>query len=169
MINIEERVEKAKRLFKEGGYNCCQAVVLAYNDVFGIDDTIHSVLEAISHQTVQDHFCNCLLTFKTLTLGFHPDNPGQKIFFLQGQFHTGISTFHFFLVIGINERFFRHGHGIIDPGAAVAIADVSFIKSIFKCIFQIPERIICLIGIIDHDPAVFIDSCPYDEMLTCCK
>ena len=38
MINIEERVEKAKRLFKEGGYNCCQAVVLAYNDVFGIDE-----------------------------------------------------------------------------------------------------------------------------------
>ena len=37
-MNIEERVEKAKRLFKEGGYNCCQAVVLAYNDVFGIDD-----------------------------------------------------------------------------------------------------------------------------------
>ena len=37
-INIEERVEKARRLFKEGGYNCCQAVVLAYNDVFGIDD-----------------------------------------------------------------------------------------------------------------------------------
>ena len=31
-INVEERVEKAKRLFKEG-YNCCQAVVLAYNDV----------------------------------------------------------------------------------------------------------------------------------------
>ena len=38
MINIEERVEKAKRLFKEGGYNCCQAVVLAYNDIFGLDD-----------------------------------------------------------------------------------------------------------------------------------
>lgn len=37
-IDIEERVEKAKRLFKEGGYNCCQAVVLAYNDVFGLDD-----------------------------------------------------------------------------------------------------------------------------------
>ena len=36
-INIEERVEKAKRLFKEEGYNCCQAVVLAYNDIFGID------------------------------------------------------------------------------------------------------------------------------------
>ena len=29
---------KAKRLFKEEGYNCCQAVVLAYNDVFGIED-----------------------------------------------------------------------------------------------------------------------------------
>lgn len=37
-IDIEERVEKAKRLFKEGGYNCCQAVVLAYNDFFGLDD-----------------------------------------------------------------------------------------------------------------------------------
>lgn len=39
-INIEERVTKAKRLFKEEGYNCCQAVVLAYNDVFGIDDEV---------------------------------------------------------------------------------------------------------------------------------
>ena len=37
-INIEERVAKARRLFKEEGYNCCQAVVLAYNDIFGIDD-----------------------------------------------------------------------------------------------------------------------------------
>ena len=37
-FNIEERVEKAKRLFKEGGYNCCQAVVLAYNDLLGLDD-----------------------------------------------------------------------------------------------------------------------------------
>lgn len=38
MIDIEERAEKARRLFKEGGYNCCQAVVLAYNDIFGLDD-----------------------------------------------------------------------------------------------------------------------------------
>ena len=37
-INIEERVAKAKRLFKEGGFNCCQAVVLAYNDVFNLDE-----------------------------------------------------------------------------------------------------------------------------------
>ena len=37
-FDIEERVEKAKRLFKEGGYNCCQAVVLAYNDIFGMDE-----------------------------------------------------------------------------------------------------------------------------------
>ena len=37
-FDIEERVEKARRLFKEGGYNCCQAVVLAYNDLFGMDD-----------------------------------------------------------------------------------------------------------------------------------
>ena len=38
-FDIEERVAKARRLFKEEGYNCCQAVVLAYNDLFGIDDT----------------------------------------------------------------------------------------------------------------------------------
>ena len=37
-FNIEERVEKAKRLFKEGGYNCCQAVVLAYSDLFGLEN-----------------------------------------------------------------------------------------------------------------------------------
>lgn len=40
MINIEERVAKAQRLFKEEGYNCCQAVVLAYNDLFGIPDDV---------------------------------------------------------------------------------------------------------------------------------
>lgn len=37
-IDIEERVAKARKLFKEKGYNCCQAVVLAYNDIFGLDD-----------------------------------------------------------------------------------------------------------------------------------
>lgn len=46
MINIEERAEKAKRLFKEGGYNCCQAVVLAYNDIFGIDDTTAAAISS---------------------------------------------------------------------------------------------------------------------------
>ena len=38
-ISIDERVARAKRLFKEEGYNCCQAVVLAYSDLFGLDDT----------------------------------------------------------------------------------------------------------------------------------
>lgn len=38
-FDLEERVAKAKRLFKEGGYNCCQAVVLAYNDIFDLDDS----------------------------------------------------------------------------------------------------------------------------------
>ena len=45
-INVEERVEKAKRLFKEEGYNCCQAVVLAYNDVFGIDDAVAAAMSS---------------------------------------------------------------------------------------------------------------------------
>ena len=46
MINLEERVAKAKRLFKEEGYNCCQAVVLAYNDIFGIDDETAAALSS---------------------------------------------------------------------------------------------------------------------------
>ena len=46
MINLEERVEKAKRLFKECGYNCCQAVVLAYNDVFGLTDEAAAALSS---------------------------------------------------------------------------------------------------------------------------
>ena len=33
-MNIEERVEKAVELFKEG-YNCSQSVVAAYADVYG--------------------------------------------------------------------------------------------------------------------------------------
>lgn len=45
-FDIEERVEKAKRLFKEGGYNCCQAVVLAYNDLFGLDETLAASLSS---------------------------------------------------------------------------------------------------------------------------
>lgn len=45
-IDIEERVAKAKRLFKEEGYNCCQAVVLAYNDIFGIDDAVAAAMSS---------------------------------------------------------------------------------------------------------------------------
>lgn len=45
-IDIEERVAKARRLFKEEGYNCCQAVVLAYSDVFGINDTTAASLSS---------------------------------------------------------------------------------------------------------------------------
>lgn len=36
-FNLEERVSKARQFFKEGGYNCCQAVVMAYADLFDID------------------------------------------------------------------------------------------------------------------------------------
>lgn len=45
-INIEERTAKARRLFKEEGYNCCQAVVLAYNDIFGIDDDVAAAMSS---------------------------------------------------------------------------------------------------------------------------
>ncbi len=45
-FNLEERVDKARRLFKEEGYNCCQAVVLAYNDLFDIDDATAAAMSA---------------------------------------------------------------------------------------------------------------------------
>ena len=45
-IDLEERVEKAKKLFKERGYNCCQAVVLAYNDLFDIEDQMAASLSS---------------------------------------------------------------------------------------------------------------------------
>ncbi len=45
-FDLEERVAKAKRLFKEEGYNCCQAVVLAYNDLFDIDDTTAAAMSS---------------------------------------------------------------------------------------------------------------------------
>ncbi len=35
-INIEERIQAAKDYFTSG-YNCCQAVVLAYHDIIGLD------------------------------------------------------------------------------------------------------------------------------------
>ncbi len=45
-FDIEERVAKARRLFKEGGYNCCQSVVLAYNDILGVDDHVAAVISS---------------------------------------------------------------------------------------------------------------------------
>ncbi|MCF0164553.1 MAG: C_GCAxxG_C_C family protein [Bacteroidales bacterium] len=36
-IDIESRVERARAKFREG-YNCAQSVVLAYNDIAGLDD-----------------------------------------------------------------------------------------------------------------------------------
>ncbi len=45
-FDLEERVAKAKRLFKEEGYNCCQAVVLAYNDLFEIDDATAAAMSS---------------------------------------------------------------------------------------------------------------------------
>ena len=39
-------VEITKRLFKEGGYNCCQAVVLTYADVVELDPTLAATIAA---------------------------------------------------------------------------------------------------------------------------
>lgn len=45
MVNIDERVEKARSYFKEG-YNCCQAVVLAYSDIADSDQTLLATISA---------------------------------------------------------------------------------------------------------------------------
>ena len=39
-FNIDERVAEAKRLFKEDGYNCCQAVACTFADAIGIDESL---------------------------------------------------------------------------------------------------------------------------------
>ena len=45
MVNIEERVERAHSLFREG-YNCCQSVVLTYSDITNIDINTLATLSA---------------------------------------------------------------------------------------------------------------------------
>ncbi len=44
-VNIEERVERAKGLFRSG-YNCCQSVVLAYADVIELDEHLAATVAA---------------------------------------------------------------------------------------------------------------------------
>ncbi len=44
-INIQERVDHARALFAEG-YNCCQAVALAYGDFTGLDTKTLATLSA---------------------------------------------------------------------------------------------------------------------------
>jgi C_GCAxxG_C_C family probable redox protein len=44
-IAIEERVEQARELFKQG-YNCAQAVAVAYADVLNIDERQVAILSA---------------------------------------------------------------------------------------------------------------------------
>ena len=44
-FDLEERVAKAQENFK-AGFNCCQAVVLAYNDIFGIDDELAATMSS---------------------------------------------------------------------------------------------------------------------------
>lgn len=43
-FNVDERVKKAREEFKNGGYNCCQSVLLAYNDIIGMDDRTAAAL-----------------------------------------------------------------------------------------------------------------------------
>ncbi|MGL4410660.1 MAG: C-GCAxxG-C-C family protein [Bacteroidales bacterium] len=44
-VNVEDRVKKAIDLFNEG-YNCSQAVVVAYSDLYGLDSKL---AKSISH------------------------------------------------------------------------------------------------------------------------
>ncbi|MGL4993419.1 MAG: C-GCAxxG-C-C family protein [Bacteroidales bacterium] len=44
-VNVEEKVKRAVELFNEG-YNCSQAVLLAYSDLYGLDCKI---AKSISH------------------------------------------------------------------------------------------------------------------------
>ncbi len=46
MINIDERVAHAVSLFKDKGYNCAQAVFLAYADLFDIEENTAAAIAA---------------------------------------------------------------------------------------------------------------------------
>ena len=45
VVNVEERVERARTLFRSG-YNCCQSVVLAYADLTGFDESTAATVAA---------------------------------------------------------------------------------------------------------------------------
>ena len=40
---LQERVEKARDLFRQG-YNCSQSVFLAYNDLLGVESTLAATI-----------------------------------------------------------------------------------------------------------------------------
>ncbi len=42
-IDVTERAEKAKRLFKEG-YNCAQSVFMAYSDLYNLSDVMAATI-----------------------------------------------------------------------------------------------------------------------------
>ncbi len=44
-FNVEERVTKAKENFK-AGFNCCQSVILAFNDIAGMDDAAAATISS---------------------------------------------------------------------------------------------------------------------------
>lgn len=46
MVNIDERAAKAVSYFKEDGYNCCQSVLLAYQDITGVDKSVLATISA---------------------------------------------------------------------------------------------------------------------------
>ena len=47
-FNVEERVAMARENFRSRGYNCCQAVLLAYSDVLGLDeDTVATLASGL--------------------------------------------------------------------------------------------------------------------------
>ena len=47
-FNVEERVALARENFRSRGYNCCQAVLLAYSDVLGLDeDTVATIASGL--------------------------------------------------------------------------------------------------------------------------
>lgn len=45
MVNIEEKILLAEKYFKDG-YNCTQAIVLAYSDIIGIDKVSLATISA---------------------------------------------------------------------------------------------------------------------------
>lgn len=85
MVNVEERVELAKKYHNEG-YNCCQSVVLAYSDLLPIEKPIAEKLSLPFGRGISGlkEVCGCVSAMSILAgllLQYQKQNPDNKDYF----------------------------------------------------------------------------------------
>ncbi len=89
MVNIEERVELARKYHNEG-YNCSQSVVMAYSDLLPIDKDIAEKLSLPFGRGLAGfkEVCGCVSAMSILAgmlLQYQKQNPENKDYFAMVQ------------------------------------------------------------------------------------